>query len=252
MKIDVIFIYEILNLLTANYLIFYLVVSFTRSDISLSRLLISAIIMTLYAVNKSRLLHPTILLEIIVNVIALLILKRDYSIIEFCKIGLVYVTVLVVTESFKSLLYKLLLPNDLLVSLLFAVSVLITALIFKIVLKFGHKKSSAKLVCNVEILKDGKCAKTKAYWDSGNSIYDKGVPVIVISNKLANKIALSSNETLAIKTVSGNAILPVTEVELKIYYDKKTHKLYQTKALISDKMDLRGYDVILHKEMEVQ
>lgn len=230
---------------------FYLVLSVMRSEIKIFRLLFSACIITLYALIRQRLNNPTILLDMIVHVIALLVIKRDYYFLEFCKTGLIYVCVLLVTEAFKTLLHDSLLPNDLLADLLVAISVLITSFIFTVALKLGGRKRGSKLIFDVEISNNGKVSKAKAYWDSGNSIYDKGVPVIVVSNKIAKKIALDGKRNLLISTVSGTIELPVTDVELKIYYDKKTHKLYHTKAIVSDKIDLRGYDVLLHKEMEV-
>ena len=101
----------------------------------------------------------------------------------------------------------------------------------------------------MEIDSGGKIYSCRGYVDTGNALYKDGKPVIVVSGRMAKKLSLSAEDSLTVSTVSGVREMPLTELTYKIYSDKKTHKLYSSYAIISDKMEVRGYDVLLHKDM---
>ena len=73
----------------------------------------------------------------------------------------------------------------------------------------------------------------------------------MISSRLAKKLKLKDSLKIPVSTVSGSTMLSGGKITLRIFSDKKSHKLWEVRYCISDTIVARGYEVLLHKEMEV-
>ena len=100
----------------------------------------------------------------------------------------------------------------------------------------------------------------KAYYDTGNKLVtEDGESVQVISKRLADRLGmtgdsvspLQKNKTLAVATVSGVLSMKVVDLSIDIYFNKREHKVVQTKAVVSDAFNQRDYDIILNRDSEV-
>ena len=95
---------DILSMLTAltyHYLCFYFVLSAFKDNISILRLSNSSRIIAFYHLIRVRLNNPTILLDAIIVVIAILILKKNYTLIDFVKTIALYGLILIVSKAFE-------------------------------------------------------------------------------------------------------------------------------------------------------
>jgi hypothetical protein len=100
-----------------------------------------------------------------------------------------------------------------------------------------------------EIILDYGLLQCTAYYDTGNTLYDKNNhPVVVICGKLAEKLPFDVIGDIAISSVTGIKILPLINLRLKVYYSDHKHKLYDVHAAISNEMR-RMHDIILHRDM---
>ncbi len=102
---------------------------------------------------------------------------------------------------------------------------------------------------NVDISSDyGKC-QTKAYYDSGNCVYDADYqPVIIISDKIYNQLKGGEEGYLSVSTIHGEQLIKIIKVELKIYQGVDSNKIFNINAGISAHLKEK-YDVILHVDL---
>ena len=241
---------ELLYHLTPAYLSIYLTMNLVRESSSATRLISSATILGLYALLKNKLENPTLLLEVIINVISLLVAKRDYTFLEFIRVATIYIIVRLISSAFKYLIIAVFDPNETLLTIIISLSIVLTAFSVKVVDFLTKSKKSAKKCYSLELLNGKISCKAKGYLDTGNMLYEGGKPVVIISAKMASSLALNSDREIAVSTISGIKILKGGEVCIKIFLDKKSHKVLRVVYAISDKMYIRGYDVLLHKDME--
>ncbi|MBQ4072593.1 MAG: sigma-E processing peptidase SpoIIGA [Clostridia bacterium] len=241
---------EVLPVITPAYLAIYLTMSVVRAEISSIRLLFSAILIGGYSFIRLKLEHPTLLLDIIINVIALLLAKRDYTFLEFVKVALIYLIVILISTAFRWLIVGLFDPNEALLTIIVSISIVLTAFSVKVVNFVAKEGKKPKRCYLVEFANNGKSYKTKAYLDTGNMLYDKGKPVVVISPKISANLGLVVDREIAVSTISGVNLLKGGSTTIKIFLDKKAHKVLPIVYAISDKMNTRGYEVLLHKDME--
>ena len=239
-----------LSVVTPAYLIVYLTMSLVRKETSLTRLLLSAIIIGTHSLLELKLKNPTLLLEIIFTVIALLVAKKEYTFLEFVKVAVIYFIVKLISTALEYLIVFTFDPNDTLLTIIVSISIVLTAFLvktFDYVTK-GHKK--IKRIYNVEVFNGNEKCKTKAYLDTGNMLYDKGKPVVIFSPKIVKSLDLKTDREIAVSTINGLSLLNGGTARIKIFLDKKEHKVLPIVYAISDKMNIRGYDVLLHKDME--
>ncbi len=242
---------NLLSFLTKCYLTFYFVLSALKEDASVLRLFISSLIVALYYEFKVKLENATLLLELIILTIAILVVRRDYTFGEFLKAIAIYGLITILAKSLENFAVALIAPNQALLSLIVCCSILLSILVVKMLTKLYDSPKSRKLVYSVMLVNGLIALKTRAFWDSGNQLYFKGRPVIMISSKVAKKLKLKNTFKIPISTVGGRACLDGGDIGVKIFSDKKSHKLLEVRYCISDTIVSRGYEVLLHKDMEV-
>jgi stage II sporulation protein GA (sporulation sigma-E factor processing peptidase) len=119
-----------------------------------------------------------------------------------------------------------------------------------IVNEFYKKRNIHKLIYAVEVMDGEKCFMANAYYDSGNQLQDpeSGMPMVIISKRLYEKIGVDIQGDVAIKTLAGIKDIPTVPFEFKIYFQKGMNKIYKVKAGIVADMN-EEYDIILHTDM---
>lgn len=241
---------DFLSYLTPYYLTLYLTLSLVREQSNAVRLLFSGAIWAFYLLIKENLTHPTLLLEVIIVLITILVSKRDFTILEFIKIVTIYLVVTLISRAFRSLLVSLLTPNETLLSIILSASIILTAFTVKVLYFLTNEPKKPKRTYLIEFYNNGKSYKTKGYLDTGNMLYDMGKPVVIISTKISTELGLMGEKDIAVSTISGLTLLKGGRTTIKIFLDKKSHKVMPIVYAISDKMISRGYEVLLHKDME--
>ena len=129
------------------------------------------------------------------------------------------------------------------------------ALVLVVGLRFIVKARAKRVrkVCDIVICIHGKEIRTRALCDSGNTLTDtvSGLPVIIASEKFSSVIVDENRAKseqiegfVELKTVSGNASLPIVGIDEVTVGDKKS-KAY---AALSER-DFDGYEVILQNTM---
>lgn len=239
-----------LALLTPAYLTAYLVLSILRCECSTLRLLAFSFLYAVFSIIRERLKNPTTLLDLIVFTILILILRRDYTIVDFFKTSFTFLVVGILSLGVRLLIKEILDPNSTLESIFFSLSIVFTAFFVKIINRLSTPKRLTKRVYKVEVMDGEKRYLTKGYLDSGNMLYDRGEPVVVISKRIASKLSLTPDRSVSLATASGIGVLRGGKCMIKIILDKKTHKVLPIVYAVSDKIIGREYEVILHKDME--
>lgn len=215
------------------------------------RILVASLIVGFYFVIKGLLLSPNPLLNIVISLIAVLVVGKDTSLVDLIKIIASYFIVEIIAKAIETYLLNLILPNAYFSSFIVCVSMVITIVFLKCLFKVAKINKLKKKVYLIELSFNGKSYKTKAFYDSGNLLYHKGVPVIMISDRLVQKLNLIKSEKIGVTTVLGYSLLDGGKVLIKIFSDKKAYKLSSVYYCVSDKMLSRDYEVLLHSEMEV-
>ncbi|MDD4316869.1 MAG: sigma-E processing peptidase SpoIIGA [Clostridia bacterium] len=170
-----------------------------------------------------------------------------FLIISFCLAGAV-----VMLSSFSAVdLTKYNAKVQLLPFFIFGSS-LIIMLLLKICMKeFYKRRAIAKAEFSARVaLKGGGKAEVKALYDSGNQLYNPatGEPMVIISQRLFDKLGCEKGEEIFVRTVGGLKPLDTAELDFEIYSESGQNKIYKAKAGISG--DVNGeYDIILHSDM---
>lgn len=121
-----------------------------------------------------------------------------------------------------------------------AISELLSYLVFK-------RKSVTDFVYDVRIKSENSEIETRAYYDSGNTMRENGLPVIILSEKFAEKHNISGQKSVFVSTVTGVKRLRASPLEIEVYFDGGANKVYETFGAIAD-TDVKA-DVILHSCM---
>ncbi len=240
---------DYLNALAVNYLVFYLVTGFFRAETAVWRLLFAGGIYAAAETLGPYLDLDILLLKAILSVIGLLVSKEYFTIGEFVRFFALYAVIRLALIGAENFFYGVFGEDYEAFGTILSASVIACVILFKAATGLHDARKNRAIEPKVEILTGDKSYSCRGYVDTGNALYKDGKPVVVVSARLAEKLGLKSDDTLAVRTVSGIKDLPIAELSYKIYSDKKTHKLYSSYAVISDKMEVRGYDVLLHKDM---
>ncbi len=243
--------FEFIATTTESYLIFYLVLSVLSYDVSAVRLIVSGVLVALGNAIVPTLKEPTFTFNVIVRWLAILVMKREYTLFQLIRSLMIYVVVLVLSSGLKLLLIELLSPNEVLMKMVVCCSILALAFCFKLLRFIGVKREKRRLNCVVELIGNGIKLKAKGFWDSGNRLYFNSKPVVVLSKKVVKKMALTPSLEIPVQTVNGVRLLKGGKIDLKIYLDKKTHNLASVFYCVSDTILSEENEVILHRDMEV-
>ncbi len=243
--------FEFIATLTESYLIFYLVFSVLGYDVSTIRLVIGGVLLALGEAALPMLKEPTFTFKIIVNLLVILVMKKEYGLSQFIRTITVYLIILVLSSGLKLLLIELFSPNETLMKMVVCCSILALAFCFKLLRFIGVKREKRRINYVVELACHGSKFKAKGYWDSGNRLYYNSKPVVIISKKIVKKMALQPSLEIPVQTVNGIRLLKGGKIDLKIYLDKKTHNIASVFYCVSDTILSEGNEVILHRDMEV-
>lgn len=131
-----------------------------------------------------------------------------------------------------------------------------SSLIILVLLKFSREqlyrhKRVVSLLFSVEVnALDNKSICTYAFYDSGNQLYDPkhNTPIVIISDRLYNRIPKENIGNILVKTVAGYKNLVTVNIVFRLYFNDTMNKIYKVQAGVSEDMN-RDYDMILHTEM---
>ncbi len=236
---------------TSYYFVLYSVLRFTRGDLSAIRLITAALILTI-AEYVGRAIDGLYCYAFIVSVtgIGLLVVKKEYGISEFVMVTVAYVAVSLTLYAVKGLI-GMGIKDDSVSSFVTVASLLVVDVMYRTIRSLAKGKYRKSPVTGVELAYGGKKIRAKGFFDSGNALYRDGVPVAVISEHVARKLGVVGMGSMAVSTITGTKLLPFADIEINLYSDKNGVKSYNSPVVISDKMVCRGYDILLHKDMEV-
>lgn len=103
----------------------------------------------------------------------------------------------------------------------------------------------------VDIIAEGRIHNVRAFYDSGNNLYDTAFrPVLILSRSKANAIKnCIEGGMLNVNTVNGAKaakyyIIP----EVKIYKEGQVNTLYNISCILSE-IEFLSYDLLLHREI---
>lgn len=103
-------------------------------------------------------------------------------------------------------------------------------------------------VYKVSIKNDNGFCNCRAFYDTGNRVYTNyGERVIIVSERVYNKLMPAREEEISIYTPSGIDGIRTTDAELVIYFPSGVNKIYNVKAGKGRVMG--GVQIILHSDM---
>lgn len=121
-----------------------------------------------------------------------------------------------------------------------AISELVAALVY-------DRKKVADYLYDVRVTSEDGETVTKGYYDSGNTMTENGIPVVILSRNFARKNGICGQKSLFVSTVTGVKRLRASPVKIAVYFNGGTHKVYETFGAIAES-DVKA-DVILHSSM---
>lgn len=129
-----------------------------------------------------------------------------------------------------------------------ATSVIVVAAISELLSYLVYKrKSVSDFVYDVRITSENSEIETRAFYDSGNTMRENGLPVIILSEKFAKKHNINAKKSLFVSTVTGVKRLRASPLKIKVYFDGGANRVYETFGAVAD-TDVKA-DVILHSCM---
>lgn len=246
----------IINNLVINALILTLTLKFLRHKISKASVFISSAIGTLYAIflPLADILNFFIF-KIILAIIMVAITVGRCAFKRYLSACAIFFALTFamggITQGLASIFsIDLEKTNSTLIPFFVGLSGLIVLFAQKLIYKhivLARRKSRYEEV--VVISANGKEVECKAYYDSGNRLYYKNSPTIIIDRSVAlqlfaQKELIDIGENAQIDTVTGKKKLPIITLDYLRTQDKKD-KVYGVMAAISD--SIRGeYKVVLH------
>ncbi len=130
-------------------------------------------------------------------------------------------------------------------------SALMISMLLKICVKdFYKRRAMLKFVFQASVTtKKGK-ESVLALYDSGNHLFcpESGEPMVIISERLSQKLACEKEKEVFVRTVGGIKALKRVELNFEIYSRSGQNKIYKAKAGVSRDINPE-YDIILHSEM---
>lgn len=242
---------ELLFILTPAYLSGYSTLLVLRAEKSVFRIVFFAFLLAFYCIIRAKLRYPTVLLDALVLIIALLILERDYTFFSFLKTLFVYLIICGISLLFRAFLIEFLDPNDVALNMILSISIVFSTFFMRFLTFLTMTKNKTKKTYDVIVFSGNKEYKTKGFLDTGNALYSRGNPVVIISERVAKTLKLRSDRIVRVGTISGEKNLRGGKASIKIFLDKKTHKVLPIIYAVSDKMNTREYEVLLHGDMEL-
>jgi len=243
--------YIFINNFAINYLICYLTLLSMRAEQSVWRIAFASLLGAAFSAVYPFMTAYRFVVKIILSLAMVLILEKEFSwrnllltVILFYLISFVFAGAALLLENYL---------ND--ESLLaFAVSggIVLSVGMIRLTIAFLYKRrSAAAFEYRVEVdKKGGGCLEAVGYFDTGNKLTDaEDKPVVVISRAFADRLAPEIVGELPVNTVAGVKVLPLVDLHYKIYYEKHQHKIYHSQAVVSDSLDGKNYQMILHREM---
>jgi hypothetical protein len=117
--------------------------------------------------------------------------------------------------------------------------------------KLLRARPSRRELYDVDIVSEQMIHKVKAFYDSGNNLYDVAFqPVLILSKSKAKAIKdFKEGGILTVNTVNGAKqakyyIIP----EVKIYKEGQVNTLYNISCILSE-TEFLSYDLLLHREI---
>ena len=242
---------DLLFIVTPAYLTGYATLLFLRAEKSVFRLIFFALLLAFYSTIRAKLRHPTALLDALILIIGLLILQRDYTLISFFKTSFIYLIICVTSLILRAFLVEFLDPNDTLLSMILSLSIVFSTIFIRFLSFLTTPRKNAKRTYEVIVYGEEREYETRGLLDTGNALYSRGNPVVIISERVAKSLRLKSDRVIKVSTVAGEKNLRGGKAKIKIFLDKKTHKVLPIVYAVSDKMNSREYEVLLHSDMEL-
>lgn len=117
----------------------------------------------------------------------------------------------------------------------------------------SRKASERKLLFQVQLTLKGKVVNGKGFLDTGNRVYDRGVPVIFIDKRLASEFidtSLFNLRKIEVGTIAGKTTkICFTADKMQIYLSDGEHTYYNVTVAVAD-LGGQEYSFILHPDYE--
>ena len=248
--------YVFINNLIVNLVICYIALKLNKLKIKAVRLIMVSIIGAIIAVIYPLIAKYNIILRILLSFLMVLLLAKYKSVWEYIvTLAIFYIVtftfaggvMMLESSSYKDLAsFK---GGIEFTPALTAIGVFVVFILMKFFTKEIYiRKNKSLLEYKTEISTEfGKC-EVKAFYDSGNCLYNENQPVIIISDNLYNQIKGGEEDLIGINTLSGKNFLKLIKVRLVIYIDDNMNKIFNVNAGVSDKIK-KDFDVILHADM---
>lgn len=243
--------YVFLNNLAINYLICHLTLLSQKAEQSVGRILIASVLGAAFAAAYPFIEEYKLIIKILLSLAMVLCLKKTFTIKEFAITGVLFYLISFVFAG-ASLLLSDYLSDETLLPFAVCGGVVLSVGAIRLMISYIYKrKKSAAFEYKVEIEKnDGTTASAVGYYDSGNKLVGSdNNPAVVISSRLAESLALEPAGEIAVNTVAGVKLMKLVNTKLKIYYENGAHKIYHAQAVVSDSLNSKDYQIILHRDM---
>lgn len=240
------------NNFAIDCLMLYISLLTLKRKIKIWRLFLSATIGAVYALFAPLIeFSGDIIIKIIVAFIMCLIVAKMLS---FKKLILLFAMFLVYSFAFGGAITGIMNmvqafretmsnPSNINIGLMCSMFIIVLAFSRKVVQIIQKKHISEGNVKKVIINKDKKIIREQAYYDSGNTLYYKGIyPVIVIDESL--KREEKAVGTMDIDTICGSTHQDVFKLE-KVVVD---NRIYDSVYCVFNKLG-GGYKVLLHNDV---
>lgn len=245
--------FVLLNNFAVNYLVCYLTVKATGGAIKQRLLIFAAAIGAVFAASYPALKTGGFIIKIVLSAVMCILIATQRTPRGYLRTLLIFYLVsflfaggaLAVSELWGIGADSGLLP------LAVAGGILCAVVIGEWAVKEIYRRSrSERHIYDAELIgQSGRAYRCRAYYDSGNALYGDGKPVAVISPEGCNRAGLIKSGTLAVRTVTGIRNLDLVDLDCRIYYARGRNKIYHTRAVISESLSGREYDILLHRDM---
>ncbi|MDD3947704.1 MAG: sigma-E processing peptidase SpoIIGA [Clostridia bacterium] len=243
--------YIFLNNLAINYLICHLTLLAQRANQSVPRILFASVLGAAFSVAYPFMEEYQIIVKVLLSLAMVLLLKKSFTIKDFAVTIITFYMVSFIFAGASMLLADYINDENLLPFAVCGGVVLSVGAIRLLTETFYKRKKAAVFEYPVKI-ENGTGGFTEAvgYYDSGNKLTgNDNNPAVVISAELAKRLALEDAGELAVNTVAGVKMMKLVNLCFKIYYGKSEHKIYHAQAVVSDSLNSKDYQIILHRDM---
>ena len=255
--------YVILNNLIVNAMILYLTGCILKRDMKTVRIVASSLIGTIYAVFLPYIsFRYDFFIKIILSFFMIIIAFRVYSVSDYVKTLLLFY---VITFSLGGIIIgcqnignslivdSLLKPNSLVVSMIGLVVIAMAFIAKHTIYVCSILYKRKKYTYDIILSNQGKILATSGYLDSGNKLYYKTKPVIVIDEKIlsgiVNNIEIDAIDCVALSTISGDNTEPIYSIDKVELIQNNIHKFYENIYAIRSSRPFSNYKILLHCDM---